>query len=140
MNTKPCRKCKSTDRYTDGRCKACSQKRCRAYSLEQKGPKNNKRAAKYRKNHPERCRAAVRKWRYGITEEQWQVLYTTQKGLCAICEAPFSDENKSTKAHIDHCHTTDKIRGLLCDFCNNGLGRFRDNPDLLNKAIAYLAR
>lgn len=138
MNTKPCRKCKSTDRYTDGRCKSCSRSSCKTYGLANKGPTNNRRAEKYRKAHPERCRAAIRKWRYGITEEQWQALYTAQKGLCAICEVTFSDERKSTKAHVDHCHKTDAIRGLLCDSCNTGLGRFHDNPETLKKAIDYL--
>ncbi len=55
---------------------------------------------------------------------------------CAICGAAPS----SRKLHIDHCHTTGLLRGVLCHNCNIGLGNFRDSPDLLVAAVAYLKR
>lgn len=54
---------------------------------------------------------------------------------CEICGASPKPEKRN---FIDHCHTTGKVRGLLCDDCNMGIGRFKDNPDLLKKAIEYL--
>lgn len=49
---------------------------------------------------------------------------------CALCGEPGQ--------HIDHCHTTGRVRGHLCNNCNKGLGHFKDNPDTLLKAIEYL--
>lgn len=59
-----------------------------------------------------------------------------QKFECGICTTPINLQTK----HIDHCHTTGRIRGLLCRSCNIGLGCFNDNPHALNGAIAYLDR
>lgn len=70
---------------------------------------------------------------YGITEEQYQTLWFQQDGKCAICKQP-SDK----RLHIDHCHLSKKVRGLLCGPCNRGLGLFKDNPDLLIAAKDYL--
>lgn len=58
---------------------------------------------------------------------------------CAICNATESLGRWPTM-HVDHCHTTGFVRGVLCDFCNKGIGFFRDDPELLRKAIAYLAQ
>jgi len=76
-----------------------------------------------------------RKLFYGITKEEFFNLLETQSYSCAICN---SDINKS--AHVDHCHATGKIRGLLCRHCNNGLGQFKDNIKFLQSAIDYLKR
>lgn len=61
-----------------------------------------------------------------------KVLFIKQKGKCAICKIDM------TSLCIDHCHKTNKIRGLLCNPCNLGLGNFKDNPKYLKKAIKYL--
>lgn len=60
-------------------------------------------------------------------------LFRKQKGQCAICKVEI---NKS--AHLDHCHITGDIRGLLCRPCNVGIGYFEDNPELLALALKYL--
>ena len=54
---------------------------------------------------------------------------------CGLCEVKLKDGKHK---HVDHCHETGKIRGVLCSKCNNGLGFFNDNPDMLRKAIQYL--
>lgn len=59
----------------------------------------------------------------------------TQKNLCRICNNPFGD---SKNTHIDHCHKTNKVRGLLCRRCNHGLGFFSDNPEHLRAAALYI--
>ena len=58
-----------------------------------------------------------------------------QNNVCKIC----SNEFKSTKdTHIDHCHNSDTVRGLLCNSCNMALGQFNDNTDNMDNAIRYL--
>jgi len=63
-----------------------------------------------------------------------------QNGKCAICKKPETRKtgNKIRELSIDHCHKTGKVRGLLCDSCNNGLGRFKDSVKLLESALKYL--
>jgi ribosomal protein S27AE len=78
-----------------------------------------------RKNHT--------KWLYGITLEQKAELITKQNGVCPICGA-----DVTASGHIDHCHTTKVVRGVLCGVCNRGLGNFKDNKQFLSNAINYL--
>lgn len=82
------------------------------------------------------------KRKYGITIEDFKAMLCSQEGVCAICkEFETVKENGRVRAlHVDHCHDTGKVRGLLCDSCNRGLGKFKDNPDLLDKAAQYLRK
>ena len=73
---------------------------------------------------------------YGITLAQYNEMLETQDYKCAICGN--EDEVEGRRLAIDHCHTTGKIRGLLCGKCNRGLGLFYDNTTALTKAIDYL--
>jgi hypothetical protein len=74
-------------------------------------------------------------WRkYKIGESEFQELLEKQAGRCAICGVV-----PDKTLVVDHRHSDDAIRGLLCDDCNQGLGRFKDNPALLQSAISYLA-
>jgi len=82
-----------------------------------------------------RKRWHVKYSRYGITEQQFWNLWDAQYGCCAICEYEF---NKIEEANVDHNHETKKIRGLLCGHCNKGLGQFKDNPNLLDRALLYI--
>lgn len=107
--------------------------------------------------HPEARRAAARRWRkkhpnyefeerlkrdYGITLEDYQRLSSAQKGVCAICKKPERRIDPRTKVcsrlAVDHDHKRNKIRGLLCYRCNTGIGMFREDPTLLQKAKRYL--
>jgi hypothetical protein len=74
------------------------------------------------------------KHRYGISETEYLDLLQIQNNSCAICSLPFDE----IRTCVDHSHKTGKVRGLLCDSCNKGLGMFKDNPELLKKAILYL--
>lgn len=76
------------------------------------------------------------KRRYGITVEEYDRLLAAQGGACAICEGPPGARAKYF--HVDHCHDTGTIRGLLCRDCNQGIGSLRDRSDLLRAAITYL--
>ena len=99
-------------------------------------------AAKYRHNHPDKLVAYRWKIRYGITPQQYAELLTLQNNRCAICGNEESainvNTNKVQKLAVDHCHTTGKVRGLLCQDCNRGIGKFHDDISRLEKAIKYL--
>jgi hypothetical protein len=81
--------------------------------------------------------------RYGITTGDFLDMVTAQEGKCAICltvPPPKKDRNGRGRRglDVDHNHTTGRIRRLLCNMCNKGLGSFRDNPSLLRLAAKYL--
>lgn len=100
------------------------------------------RADARRKYHasPEPARVSANRRRnlrkYGISEGEYRSLLAAQEGGCAICGA----RPAGKRLHIDHCHTTGTVRGLLCSNCNLGIGNFRDSPGLLMAAIHYLAK
>lgn len=82
--------------------------------------------------------------KYGITFLEYQEMFNKQNGTCAIC---FKEEKAKTSRLInceslslavDHCHTTGKVRGLLCMKCNRAIGLLEDSTDNLNNAIKYL--
>ena len=79
-------------------------------------------------------------FRYGITQEQYEKMYEEQKGLCSICGSEGFGVGDARRLNVDHDHTTNKVRGLLCSSCNNGLGRFKDNIEFLKKAVDYLEK
>lgn len=89
-----------------------------------------------RREQPEKLKAYRLKHLYGLTEFAYQTLLNAQGGVCAICKGPESIPNR--RLGVDHCHKTGRVRGLLCDRCNVGLGRFKDDASLLKKAVAYL--
>jgi hypothetical protein len=73
---------------------------------------------------------------YKITLDEYEAMLKDQGGGCAICGK--LEELKAMP--VDHCHSTNKFRGILCHWCNKGLGQFFDNKDTLAKAILYLER
>ena len=83
--------------------------------------------------------AGTRQYRvkYNMTREDRQNLIDQQNGQCAICGYFFKSEKHT---HIDHCHTTNKIRGILCSYCNVALGLLKDSPEILESAIKYLKK
>ena len=76
---------------------------------------------------------------YGIDFSEYNKMLEKQNGVCAICGSSPPDHHKK-RLNVDHCHATGRVRGLLCDACNRALGLFKDNPNLMLKAISYLAR
>jgi len=73
---------------------------------------------------------------YGITLHDFDELLQMQNNSCAICSKPI--EALRRRMNIDHCHDTNKVRGILCTGCNTGLGHLGDNIEGLEKAIQYL--
>jgi hypothetical protein len=131
------------DFYKESRVKDGRQARCKKCHI--------KITENYRKKNPELYRKASKKhwhklndkkkhslWikRYGITLEDYQKMHDNQKGVCKICKKPCKTKQVLS---VDHCHKTNKVRGLLCVKCNTGLGMFNDNVKYLQEAINYLS-
>ena len=85
---------------------------------------------------PEQEAARNLKARYGITLAEYDTMLEQQGGCCKVCRT--TDSGGKGRFHVDHNHTTGKVRGLLCSGCNKGLGHLQDSPDVLLKALAYL--
>lgn len=75
--------------------------------------------------------------KYGITLDQYNQMVIDQNGLCKICNKPETDPHKKNLS-IDHCHLTGKVRGLLCNHCNRGIGLLKEDYDILQRAADYL--
>ena len=74
--------------------------------------------------------------RYGISADEVDEMLEAQNGGCAICKQPAPERLASM--HLDHDHEPGQIRGFLCLDCNQALGKFRDDPALLLRAVVYL--
>lgn len=88
----------------------------------------------WRKTKVYRLKSSVKK--FGLTVEQYKFIYDSQKGKCAIC----GDKEGKKNFSIDHDHKTGKVRGLLCNNCNSGIGYLRDNVKIIFKAAEYIKK
>lgn len=160
--TKECKKCEVKKPleafrvfkgYVRGECRECE-----AIIRKEHYASNPKKFAaasrKWSKNNPEKRNATKRAWyaknkarhkdvvlrrNYGISLKDYDSLFSSQGGKCAICkEATAGARGRSL--FIDHCHVTGRVRGLLCGKCNTLLGFVNDRPDLLDSAKEYLAK
>ncbi len=95
--------------------------------------KNSEKMAIYKKK-------SILKNTYGISVKEFDSMINKQKGGCALCGKSNPRSNNKTGLCIDHNHATGKVRGLLCDKCNRGLGLFNEDVDVLKKAIIYLQK
>jgi len=150
---------------TQSWCRACNAESSRAYFakhrpdiLKKRGPYNAEWQRRFYKDNPEardKSIAGVRAWwnalplaerrrlnqrkkllkRYGITVEQWEQMRAAQKGLCAICG---ESQKQERHFHVDHCHDTGRIRGLLCMRCNTSLSWFEKVSGRLEMVLSYL--
>lgn len=89
------------------------------------------------KANPNKLRAFSLLKNYGLTLEDFDRMLVEHCGRCAVCAMAFTGAGD---IHVDHSHATSEVRGLLCTNCNNGLGRFKDSPELLERAAAYLRK
>lgn len=110
--------------------------RCRKNKPLEKFPK--RAGTVYRGRTCDTCVASGRTERThydkkGLTEKEYLALIAHQDGKCAVCKLAFEDT-----PHIDHCHKTRRVRGLLCGKCNPALGLLKDDIERLEAAIKYL--
>ena len=97
---------------------------------------NSVTASQWQKKNSDRKKAR----KYGLDLSEYQELKAKHKGLCAICGNLETNLFRGVvrELSIDHCHKTNKVRGLVCNNCNLGLGFFKDNVDVMASAISYL--
>lgn len=135
----PCKDCGSAIRYIKGNaCAACRRAYRRLEYMTFTKEHRSKTQAWHQANrerHNEVMRAGQLRRKFGITPEQYDAIASAQGKLCAICRKACITDRKLA---VDHCHTTNRIRGLLCNNCNIGLGKLRDDPIILERALAYL--
>lgn len=114
-------------------------------------PEDVARIVKWQKENPDKVREHKRNWaranrqysrekhlkrKYGMSIEDFNTMLAAQDGKCAICKSATAGPKGWA---IDHDHATGVKRGILCMYCNLGLGHFKDNSDNLRAAIKYLA-
>lgn len=130
-----CKRCKTTHPTSEFKVKNINNSD-RIY-LECKLVKSGRKFDKGAKSHTEeyeRERKLIS--RYGINLIQYEEIFNNQNGKCLICNVHSSECKRPLV--VDHCHETNKIRGLLCYTCNLSIGSFEDNIDFINAAIDYL--
>jgi Autographiviridae endonuclease VII len=136
-----------------GDCKSCFRAKAKA-RYPQVREANIARARKWREDNLERFQANQRRMRntpegklrqraghlmrkFGMTIEQYDEMLAAQGGGCFICARP---PREDISLHVDHDHSTGKVRGILCFRCNNALADFQEDVRLLAKAADYLDR
>ncbi|WP_061164726.1 endonuclease VII domain-containing protein [Caballeronia temeraria] len=108
-------------------CRPCSSARTKAYKAKMR----EKGVLRYQRMRQ----------KYGVDAMQYQALTEQQQNKCAICETGLIHAGQTaSSACVDHCHTTGKVRGLLCYHCNRALGLFKDSQKSLQSAIDYLRK
>lgn len=136
-----------------------TRQRCDACRARRIAEVNAAKAKRWREADPERQRAYARRhhekrknrpeWRayknqaemvrkYGLTMADFEALLQKQGGVCAICGGAPNGPGK--RFHVDHCHNSNKVRGLLCGRCNTAIGLLGDDPERAESAAAYLRR
>lgn len=146
---KTCKECKVLKELTEyyktkarkdglsAKCKECIKSKERAYRTSEAG-----RAVRlaYRKGKGlEGRKTDLKRWYfkriYGISIEDVSAMIAEQGNLCAICKQ--RPEGIRPLA-VDHCHKTGKVRAMLCDKCNRGIGFLRDSPEIIQSALDYV--
>lgn len=92
------------------------------------------------KDNAEHRRAYHFRRKYGITEDDYQRLLRKQKGKCGICGGPPAGPgSQSGRFHVDHCHDTGRVRGLLCGRCNTAIGLLNHSPAIVQRAADWVS-
>ena len=107
---------------------------------------NKEQIAAYNKKYNEKNKEQIATYKkiyrmkllYNLSPDDFNSMINKQENKCKLCLVDFLYDKHNTKPFIDHCHTTNKVRGLLCLNCNSGLGHFKDNTERLTQAINYL--
>ena len=142
---KTCTSCKKTRPHDEfwpdkrrksglmARCKECRVADTRAYRAARPSYEKDR----YQRDK-EKARERHLKRKYGVSLDVYTSMLKEQNGCCAICGSLESEQFNGV-FNVDHCHATGAVRGLLCRGCNHMLGVVGDNPEILRRAIGYLA-
>ena len=130
----------------DYRCKSCK-------NIETRNSKASKPKGYYYKKRKDAQRAwaianplankkSILSTRYGISLEDYQKMIQAQNNKCKICNKSETTIDRRTgkvqALSMDHCHKTNKVRGLLCGHCNHAIGKLKDDPAICRSAALYL--
>ncbi len=94
----------------------------------------------YREKNRQALCDAERERKFGISRQEYAELFHSQNGTCAICCQPETATRmgKIKALAVDHSHVTGKVRGLLCSDCNMGIGKLKDDRNIILNAVKYL--
>lgn len=139
-----------------GRCKLCEIEDRKIYLTPERIEQGRITSRKWFFNHREEVRKKQLIWcknnkehrfkyqrklqlqkRYGITQEQYDVMSIEQNHKCKICKSDNPGHNNKY-FYVDHCHKTKIVRGLLCRHCNMAIGQFNDNAINIRRAADYV--
>ena len=122
-------------------CKACANARTRGWrkAHPERAEKNRADTRRWNEENPDYRRRQMLQSKYGIAPEQYDALLSVQDGRCACCGTNEAGGQWGT-FHVDHCHDTGRIRGLLCNRCNTAIGLFGDTVEGVDMAAAYMRR
>ncbi len=122
-------------------CKKCTRENTKnwiAANKERQKLNDKKYRSAHKKEHKENNRKLLLMSNYGLTVESYNGMLAKQNFMCAICKRTDSGNKNHSSLLVDHCHETGKIRGLLCNPCNQAIGLFKDNPQTMMVAIEYI--
>ena len=140
--TKTCRKGhpwteENTYRYPSSghrSCRICRAAGVRKYAASH--PEEKDKNKEYKRRNRDSIKQYMRNYKlqreYGISTADYTILFEKQGGCCKICDGKFE------KLLVDHDHTSGKVRGLLCNYCNFFLGHIEARPGLPEACVAYL--
>ena len=120
-------------------CKECVKTVNKAWAVRNPDKVRARVRTYHRKHRAERSDYA--KWRrlqnkYSLTKDQYTVMLAHQEHRCAICDGSLVNQ---PRVSVDHNHDTGKVRGILCNTCNRGIGLLKDNPAVLTRAAQYVS-
>lgn len=127
--------------HSKGLCEKCYNREShrRWYAIPENRARARTKSRIWRTTNPERARntdyAKHVQRKFGITTEQYNVMFAFQQGKCKICEKVPTTKRRLC---VDHDHDSGAIRSLLCHHCNSGIGQFFESENLLLRAITYL--
>lgn len=129
MNTKKCSRCKTEKPHEDfNRSKRGINSRCRQCDREY--------AKEYRLKYPDKVKESKRQSKYNM-EKTYNEMLDHQGYKCKVCSTHVDNASKGA-LHVDHCHSTGKVRGLLCSNCNTALGLLKDDSHIIANLLTYL--
>ena len=134
---------------SNGSCRECNLARAKQWRLNNNGSDRQNHREWYAKNleeqrkvklaryhkNPEQAKNSKLKARYGLSLEDVEKMRENQGNKCLVCLKSFSEK---ITPRVDHCHVSNKIRGLLCHKCNSAIGYFEENIESLRRAIEYI--
>lgn len=125
-----------TDRrhFARGFCSECYHKDLRA-----RNPlRRTASSVDWAKRNPLRAYSNLLRSKFGITLGDYESMITSQGGGCKVCGRTREEVHPTRRLVVDHCHRTEKVRGVLCIKCNSALGMAEDSPQRLRKLAEYL--